>query len=287
MPKRRALVVGVNRYADPRNDLRGCVNDALWWSNVLTTKFGFDAPKAVRMLLDQRATTANIVERLHWLVDGAEPGDTLVFAFSGHGTQVVDTDYTDGGPEEPDGLDEALCPHDLSWDGRIVTDDTLGEIFGSLPEGVQLLIASDSCHSGDLRRNVLDDVSRGKFVAPPMDIVARNPVARSTVYENDAAVQAAVSGQLTRPDAGYRKTAGRGILVSGCRSDQTSMDSYIGRKYCGAFTYFLGAVLREYNYDVTYQQLVRDVNRNLRKFGYEQEPQLECPSEWRDRKFLR
>jgi len=86
----KALLVGINKYAMSGADLNGCVNDVnnLW--EKLTTKYGFD-PDNVRMLTDERATQANILQRLGWLVDNAKAGELLIFQYSGHGCFSGDT----------------------------------------------------------------------------------------------------------------------------------------------------------------------------------------------------
>lgn len=47
-------------------------------------------------------TKQNILNAVKWLVSDAKAGDSLWFSYSGHGTQVVDTDG-----DEDDGYDEA------------------------------------------------------------------------------------------------------------------------------------------------------------------------------------
>ena len=99
---RKALLVGLNHYPNPANNLKGCINDVLQTSRVLQQAYGFDDAREIRLLTDERATTAAIVERLKWLVAGSQPGDVLVFHYSGHGSQVRDRH----GDELDDGLDE-------------------------------------------------------------------------------------------------------------------------------------------------------------------------------------
>lgn len=111
---KRALIVGINAY--PSAPLRGCVNDATMISEMLTRQFGFKTTEK-RMLTDESATTANIMERLNWLVSGAKPGDFLFFHYSGHGSQMIDSKYDSD--EEPDGLDEILC---VAPDALVSTD---------------------------------------------------------------------------------------------------------------------------------------------------------------------
>ena len=85
----RALLVGVNKYRIAGSDLSGCVNDVTNMSDILLRHFGFTT-KEIRILVDERATKKNILDRLKWLVNKAKGNDRLLFHFSGHGSQIVD-----------------------------------------------------------------------------------------------------------------------------------------------------------------------------------------------------
>ena len=74
----------------------------------------------------RRATKANIMDRIQLAVRAAEPGDVLVFYYSGHGSQIRDRD----GDELADSLDEVICPYDMDWDSNtFILDDDLDEIL--------------------------------------------------------------------------------------------------------------------------------------------------------------
>ena len=85
----KALFVGVNKYRIAGADLSGCVNDVTNMSDILLRHFGFTT-KEIRILVDERATKKNILDRLKWLVNRAKGNDRLLFHFSGHGSQIVD-----------------------------------------------------------------------------------------------------------------------------------------------------------------------------------------------------
>ncbi len=104
-----ALMVGVNKYASPRiPELRGCTNDILLMKGLLTRSFGFKEDH-IRVLFDQDATKTRILAEIdNWLVKNAKPGDVALLEFSGHGSQIPDDNR-----DEPDGLDQSLCPYDV------------------------------------------------------------------------------------------------------------------------------------------------------------------------------
>jgi hypothetical protein len=61
-----------------------------------------------RVYTNTQATKKQMEETItRWLPSVSRPGDTVLIFFSGHGLQIPD----DNG-DEPDGLDEVLCPHD-------------------------------------------------------------------------------------------------------------------------------------------------------------------------------
>ncbi|CAL9081282.1 unnamed protein product, partial [Musa textilis] len=88
-------------------------------------------------------TKHNIRMALYWLVQGCQPGDSLVFHYSGHGSQQ--RSYHS---DEVDGYDETLCPLDFESQGMIVDDEINATIVRPLPHGVKLHAIIDACHSG-------------------------------------------------------------------------------------------------------------------------------------------
>lgn len=169
------MLVGVDVYERPEVPrLRGCVNDVALVRRVL--KYGFGVPNEdIRVVVNERATKANIMHRLTTMIHDAEPGEVLVFYFSGHGSQIRDRD----GDELNDWLDELLCPYDMDWDRRTyILDDDLDRVFGALPAGVLLEAFFDCCFWGagqeaepvPLPQSLRHDV---RYLSPPVDIYSR------------------------------------------------------------------------------------------------------------------
>lgn len=281
---KKALLVGIN-YPGTQHALKGCVNDVMAMSDILTKSYGFAAGDK-RMLTDASATTANILERLKWLVSGAQPGDVLYFHFSGHGSQVVDKDYDTN--LEPDKLDEIICPVDLDWRTKVITDDQLKSIFHSVPNGVSVNVVLDCCHSGGgldqinayisntttfTREHLNPDVPiRDKFIPMPVDIANRG-------VGLDLPLQ-------THADALARDINVNTMLISGCRPNQTSADAWFNNKYMGALTYYMTQTLAKFNYKISYQRLVDETAGRLVRYGYSQRPELNGSSLLYSREFL-
>jgi hypothetical protein len=74
---------------------------------------------------------------LNTLVTEAQPGDSLLFFFSGHGGQVL-SDH-----EEADGKDECI----FSTEFAAITDDDLRAVLKNLPEGAKFTMISGECCS--------------------------------------------------------------------------------------------------------------------------------------------
>jgi hypothetical protein len=250
---RRALLVGINRYAVPGSDLKGCVNDARLMASTLATRYGFP-PEGTTLLLDGEATGAAIRRELARLVDGASRGDSLVFHYSGHGSQLPDREG-----DERDGKDEILCPHDMDWDHPF-TDDELGRYCDALPEGALLTVILDCCHSGTgLRDGDAAAAASARFLPRPAGGGSRP------------------SGSPRRRGPRTVPAAGNAVLVSGCRDDQSSADALIDGTWHGALTYHLHRSLERGGWKVPLRKLVADTALSLRRGRFDQEPQLEGP----------
>lgn len=102
-----ALVVGIETYQQPGIiSLPGCANDAELMRQALMDKFGFPAENIVTVL-NAQATRAGIETAFRTqLIERAQPGDVVVFYYSGHGTQVPD----DNG-DEADGVNVRPAPN--------------------------------------------------------------------------------------------------------------------------------------------------------------------------------
>lgn len=80
-------------------------------------------------LLHRDATRGRIVDALTTLTASARAGDTLVFQYSGHGTQVADLSG-----DERDGYDEAPVPVDYESGTLLLDDDLAGRLPPVSPE---------------------------------------------------------------------------------------------------------------------------------------------------------
>ena len=277
---KKAFLCGVNLYRVPGADLRGCVNDVMNMQNVLTDLYEFPSDN-ITVVTDYDATKARMESGLQDLIGGAVAGDVLYFHFSGHGSNVPDQDG-----DEADGRDEIFCPTDLNWRDPL-RDDWVRVVLDTLPEGVNLTMITDCCHSGSITRAIVPpDAERiSRYLPCPRDIFA-----------------AESGGELTGTVNSVRKTRGltRGlnagaevkdvelteVLLTGCQDKQTSADAHIGGTYQGAMTNSLVSALRAANGKISYRDLHANILSLLADGDFEQTPQLEGQAMHFDQEFL-
>lgn len=253
---KRALCVGLNDYPGTGNDLRGCVNDANAWANLLQNNFGFAAGET-QMLLDAQATKQNILAGLQNLMAGAQAGDVLVYTNSSHGTYVAD----DSGDEE---YDEAVCAYDEN-----ILDDEYRAIFDTLPEGVNLTVIFDNCHSGSGTRLLdLTVQAKKRFM---------EPTARGLPK----------LGENAKPRAGtLDEEQMKEVLLSGCLAEEVSWDVKIGDTFHGAMTFCAIQAISQASRQITYHELHLRLQQILDSQGYTQHPQLEGKAVNKDRQLF-
>src|SRR6266540_1330180 len=85
--KKLALLVGINnyKYPDKVSSLEGCLNDVRDIRDILISKrYGFRA-EDIHVLRNEEATRENILKEFNThLIAKANPGDVVVFYYSGH-----------------------------------------------------------------------------------------------------------------------------------------------------------------------------------------------------------
>jgi len=136
--KRRALLLGINYYGTPYQ-LTGCINDV----QLLNDKFaGSYDIEIITDLTNKKPTRSVILSEFSALLESANVGDTVLFAFSGHGSCTTDLNR-----DEIDGLDEMIISCDLYG---VIDDDFKTIIRQKLKTGATLIALFDSCHSGSM-----------------------------------------------------------------------------------------------------------------------------------------
>lgn len=308
---KRALLVGVNRHADPSFNLEGCVNDVYRVSEILQTRFGYEAD-SVRMLIDERATSTNIRERLEWLLEDADDDAQRLFYYSGHGVRIPGYNAL----EVVDQQDEALVPHDFSWadPGTALVDDEFMELYSQLPYSARFTVVFDCCHAGGMSRAGGTNV-RG--LTPPDDIRHRlmrfdghrwkercqweekSSAVRAPMASSDAARlrRSFVGGcrSLRPPKEAFKlerelrdhEGPYMPLILYACKETELAFEHRVGTKSHGAFTYALSEyVERNYQPGMAFQDVVSSLSREIQSLGYNQSPTLEGPTRDKTAEFL-
>lgn len=238
--RKKAVICGIS-YKRTKHELKGCINDAKCMKYLLINKFKFPE-SSILMLTEEETdpyripTKHNIRMAMYWLVQGCQPGDSLVFHFSGHGSQQ--RNYTG---DEIDGYDETLCPLDFETQGMIVDDEINATMVKPLPHGVRLHAIIDACHSGTM----LD-----------LPFLCRMDRSGRYVWEDHS------------PQSGIFKgtNGGEVISFSGCDDDQSSADTSSLSKVTstGAMTFsFIQAIER--GHATTYGDMLTSMRTTIRK----------------------
>jgi len=140
----KAIIVGVGKYPDARNNLPG-VDVDVQLAKTMATRLGF-SPANTRVLQNNQATATNFRSAMQWATQNVSANDKVMIYVSGHGSQK-----TDKNGDEPDGLDETL----YLYDGHFV-DDEFGALIKQIPSK-NVVIIVDACHSGTVHRNIALD----------------------------------------------------------------------------------------------------------------------------------
>jgi hypothetical protein len=143
------LLIGIDKYTGVP-PLVGSANDAQKMRRFAQTYWGYRDDQ-IKVLLDEQATRNGILTAIDtWLIRSSQPRDRVLFYYSGHGSQIQDTNG-----DEEDGYDETLVSVDTQVEQgtyrNMVLDDELQGRFDQLRDR-QVTIIIDSCHSGTATR---------------------------------------------------------------------------------------------------------------------------------------
>jgi len=273
--KKRALLVGIN-YVGTGHPLKGCINDVKNIKALLESR-GFTE---IELILEKEATTANIMAGLRRLVAGAEPGDVIFFHYSGHGSQTFST-------LEDDKLDEIICPIDIDWVKNVITDNELKEIFNPVPNGVNVTVILDCCHSGHgLDHNETAAVGTKDILeAPKVKVSTRSKKQRHLPPPPSVLAKAKRKKMVLREWSTSRDINQSALLIAGCMPHQTSADATIDGVPQGAATSSIISAVKA-NPEITYLELFNRMTGFMVTNKFSQRPQLDGSSLLYGRKFI-
>lgn len=254
--RKLALLVGINQYNNGMSPLAGCVNDVMLQKQLLIHRFGFN-PKNILTLTDSQATRQGILNGFEeHLIKQAKPGDTVVFHFSGHGSQVVDPDK-----DSPDGLNSTLVPVDSQlppqypYQGGEVKDimgHTLFILMSALKTD-NVTFVLDSCHSGGAKR--------GNFV-----VRSRNGGDKLLPSREELKYQRQWLKRLNLSPQEFirlrRENIAKGVVIASAKRDQLALDASFDDFFAGAFTYLFTQHIWQQAQNESVNRTLVDVSRS-------------------------
>ena len=271
-PKLYALLVGINDYNEnillagkrvkfPK--LYGCVSDAEKVRKYLKTESFFET--SIILLADHSATKAEIVRQFDAHLGKAGKEDTVLFYFSGHGTQEF-ADKSIFKSETDNRLESLACYFSKSDDDFLFADKELRWLIYKLSQKKSHIVTIfDCCHSGDNTRNgyllkesfVNAIEKRGPFVFPQRDW---SQFLFSKEVDKNKLLELGESKLLPE---------GKHYNLSACESDESAVE-VSGE---AVFTKVLLNVLNTTGGDITYYSLNSRIRQYMRNV-YEQKPKI-------------
>lgn len=257
---KKALLIGIN-YIGQEEALNGCINDSKNIKETLLKNFDYKIENVKILNDDTNDTTKiptkkNIEDNVKWLISNCNAGDTLVFYYSGHGSQLKDASG-----EEKDGKDEVLVPADFKKNGVIKDDWLFENMLTKIPKDVSLWIFTDCCHSGTMVDLKYNYNSNCKLKAGS---IKKGMVYSTTEWTDSFNFNVEKSKDIQ----------GNVCLLSGCQDSETSADAYIANLNQGAFTYSLLEFIKSKKPNTKLRNVLKEINCRLDINGFGQNTQL-------------
>jgi Caspase domain len=259
--RRTALIIGINTYKPPLNELTqtdnrrtwsnldGCINDASSIKDLVESRYGFPAAN-ITTLFNEQASREQIITSLKKLVSTSVKGDVVFIYYAGHGSQVKNSLS-----KEADKKDETIVPAD-AWKKGVadIRDKELAFYFNQLLDnGVLLTVIFDSCHSGSVGRgteNFLNDPPKARFI-------------------EEAGLDAKDATEPQRPEE-------RGALIISAAQDFEFAKEHMDENKIshGAFTSALLKALQQLSPDASVNDIFNSLTAIMKYYGKTQEPVL-------------
>jgi hypothetical protein len=277
---KRALLVGIDLYPDPRNNLNSCVADTQRFRGLLQNYYGFQ-PQDITLLHNNAATLANVRIQLSQLFAGMSTGDQVVFFESSHGYRYV----------KGSTFIEVLCLYD-----QFLEDTELVQLSQQVPPGTFTCVV-DACHSAGLDKLFFAPdglhAARAKVWQPSPEQAAADVAlltqatsfksfARAATSDTGAVAKqfsAAAFGAGSAPPAkdGEGQPELNGVLFAACLADQTAAAGSPPTDGLSAFTWALGRELEAGGVTIEANSLRDRVDQRLQALNMRQTPDIEAP----------
>jgi len=188
-----AMLIGIWDYHNKNLELEAPPNDLELMKSLLSA--GGIEPDRMNIL--KNPDKVQIQRAFRSLSRLLGPDDSLLFYFSGHGTQIVDKFGTFPGDEArgryPDKNDEALLPVDanLASPDTYLLDDELNAMLQEF-QTKEITCIIDTCYSGDILKEIRLGRVKGAVTVAPTDIQQQAPALSRTEDILDEAAEFAL-----------------------------------------------------------------------------------------------
>ncbi|MEM9120696.1 MAG: caspase family protein [Cyanobacteria bacterium P01_F01_bin.56] len=281
--RKYALLVGINQYPNAIGNLSGCLNDVRLQYELLVHRYGFQPEDIVivaEATLDLPAkaiitppTRQAIIDAWRGHLGQAQPGDIVIFHYSGHGTFATEPNpisYPDEldinvGPLEAapydnfDGKTGAIVPFDVFNDvnpgeANLILGSTLFLLsYGLKTDNVTIVL--DSCFSGggvrgNLVYRAILETDDGK------------PIQASRVeLDFQTALMAELGLSPSEAQNLRQRGNAKGVAMSASLANQLSAETTIAGFRSGIFTYLLTRYLWQSRSDRALEDVFLDLSR--------------------------
>lgn len=261
-PRKLALLVGINQYTGGTK-LEGCVTDVELQRELLIHRFGFRSAD-VLTLTDKAATRSAVeVAFLEHLVNQAQPGDVVVFHFSGLGSTIPG--------KTPETTQNSLVMVDTlpTADVPIVNDlleDTLWLLVRSLKtDKITTVLDTSYAYPGSPLQGNL------RVRSFPNPSTAQPSQAELAFQE-----QLLTNFGMDREQLQAQRRSGmmRGLVLAAAKEDEIAAEGEWSRWSAGLFTAALTQTLWQATTATTVRYGLRLAAEQMSQFASQQHPQL-------------
>jgi hypothetical protein len=257
-----ALLVGINDYLFPKiKPLKGCHNDVGLMYETLQSRFSVP-DENIKTLCSTQATKAAIVETFQTHFAQANDEDTVVFYFSGHGSQ--EPAAAEFWHIDPDKQLETLVCYDSEVNDTQLANKEVRFLISQLNQKLKhVVLIIDSCHSGHINRVLEEEdiaTRQASFSASPRAM-------EDFIFYDDAVKNGWINNLKEIPQ-------GKNILLTACRNTELSQEQNVAGERHGAFTYSLCKTLETLSHTPSYYNLLTRVRPITQKLNSQQTPQI-------------
>lgn len=246
MSKGLSLHIGINQlnpqfYNDWNGKLNACEADAKAMEKIAKSQ-GFET----HLLLTQSATRENVKHQITLASDQLRAGDLYFISYAGHGGQLPDVSG-----DETDGFDETWC----LYNGQFL-DDELTMLFSKFEEGVRVLLVSDSCHSGTIKRGEASVKAEDDMSPEGIGFRKMYPKEAFLTYRTNRQFYDDIKRDIPNP---LPKSRASIKSITACRDDQSAADG----KRNGFFTSNLLDVWDDGHFRGNYEDLFKKIESKM------------------------